>query len=261
MNRITNMYSPVWTIPKTDKFTSVSSSNIKNKVFKPKKSGTKASHIIFILDSSSSMNGIKAGTIDGFNEFLDIHKKESKEDGVKTYISLYSFNGYSTKKILDRKNVNSVENLTDSSYNPSGMTNLYDSIGKVMRKINNKVSKYKKSSRDSLIFVVLTDGQDNTSKKYNGGAIKEMVELAEQANWGFTFLGTNIDTFGIGTSMGFNLHNTVMYKGANIKESIAAAGEMTSRLRTVSLSGSSIIDAYSLSGYTEKERLESVGSE
>jgi len=57
----------------------------------------KLTEVVFILDESGSMNGLKDDTIGGFNSTLE---KQREEDGA-CLVSLVTFNNMS-KVILDR---------------------------------------------------------------------------------------------------------------------------------------------------------------
>ena len=43
------------------------------------------------------------------------------------------------------------------------------------------------------MVTILTDGEENASKKYSGIAIKKMIELLSEGNWTFTYIGTDHD--------------------------------------------------------------------
>ena len=104
--------------------------------FKPKRAGKNTSHVIFVLDDSGSMQSCRDATITGYNEYLQMQKKDAQETGIATFISLYKFDGRSLSSVFNRINVLEVSELNRDSYNPQGGTNLYDAIGGVMMQIN-----------------------------------------------------------------------------------------------------------------------------
>jgi len=226
--------------------------------FKPKRAGTKTSHVIFVLDDSGSMQNCRAATISGYNEFLQLQKEDAKNTGIPTFVSLYKFDGRNVNSVFSRVSVEEVEGLTEKTYNPQGMTNLYDAIGGVMMQINAQLAANKKVDRDSIIINILTDGHENSSKTFDNTSIKQMVEKAEGKNWGFMFLGANINAFAAGSSLGFNINNTMQYDTASMGNTMCSAAAMTSRMKSAYASNMDTTLAYASSGFTDQERTSAV---
>ena len=222
--------------------------------FKPKRAGTKTSHIVFVLDDSASMQASREATISGYNEYLKMQKKDAEANNITTFVSLYKFDGVNVNCVFNRINVNQVEELSKKTYDPNGMTNLHDAIGGVMIQVNTQLKAHKKEDRDSVIITILTDGHENASSTFNDVTIKQMVEKAEGKNWGFMFLGANIDAFAAGSSIGFNVNNTIQYSADSTSNTILAASAMTSRLRSAYASGTDTSVAYASAGFTAAER-------
>ena len=44
------------------------------------------------------------------------------------------------------------------------------------------------------MFVIITDGMENSSTKYSGRDVKQMIDEKKKIGWEFLFLGANIDT-------------------------------------------------------------------
>lgn len=229
--------------------------------FKPKRAGKNTSHVIFVLDDSGSMQSCRAATISGYNEFLQAQKADAIKTGIPTFISLYKFDGHNVGCVFNRVAVNEVENLTENSYNPQGTTNLYDAIGTVMVQINQQLAATKKENRDSIIITILTDGAENASRTYNNQAIKQMVEKAEGKNWGFMFLGANIDAFAAGSSLGFGVYNTIQYDTKSMVNTMNVASARTSRMKMAYASGLDTSTTYASTAFTSEEREAAVSND
>ncbi len=229
--------------------------------FKPKRAGKNPnlSHIIFVLDESSSMSSCWDQTISGYNEYLKAQKEDAEKTGIKTLVSLYKFNGYNVDCIFDRQDVAEVTPLTKSNYRPSGGTNLLDAMGGVMMKINLLLKEKKKADRESVIITVLTDGEENQSRTFKNSDIKAMVEKAEGKNWGFMFLGANIDAFHAGAAMGFNYNNTMQFNTSNAAETMRSASAMTARMKGAYASGLDTSSTYAATAFYDSERAAAVG--
>ena len=229
--------------------------------FKPKRAGTKTSHVIFVLDDSGSMQSCRAATISGYNEYLQSQKKDAVETGIPTFVSLYKFDGRSVNCVFNRVAADEVKELNENSYDPQGMTNLYDAIGGVMMQINSQLAANKKADRDSVIITILTDGHENASRTFNSQTVKQMVEKAEGKNWGFMFLGANIDAFAASSSLGFNVNNTMQYDTASMSGTMRSASAMTSRMKSAYASGMSTDATYASTAFTDAERTSAVSKD
>ncbi len=229
--------------------------------FKPKRAGKnpKLSHIVFVLDESSSMRACWDQTISGYNEYLAGQRLDAETNGIETLVSLYKFNGSQVNCVFDRVDVKLVKPLDKTSYYPNGNTNLHDAFGGVMMKVNSLLSYKNKANRESVIITILTDGEENSSRTFKSTDIKGMVEKAEAKNWGFMFLGANIDAFHAGSALGFSVNNTMQYDVNNIGATIRSASDMTSRMKSAYASGLTTDVTYATTAFTAAERSASVG--
>lgn len=223
--------------------------------FKPKRAGKNKSHVIFILDDSGSMQSCRESTIAGFNEYL---KGQQADKEIETFVSLYKFDGYSVNRFLNRVEVLKASPLNIQTYNPQGGgTNLLDAIGGVLMSINLDLQTVSKLERDSIIITVLTDGAENSSKTFSNENIALMIKKAENKNWGFMFLGANVDAFSVGSTLGFGINNTMQYDATNAAAAISSASAMTSRMKSSYAAGNNTQVVYEAAGFSDQERKES----
>ncbi|MCQ2580425.1 MAG: VWA domain-containing protein [Treponemataceae bacterium] len=165
--------------------------------------------IVFILDKSGSMEGLEKDTIGGYNAFLEKQKKLEGEAFVSTVL-------FSNKNevIHDRVSIKDVEPLTDEQYSVGGCTALLDAIGGAVHHIGN-IHKYARNEDvpEKTIFVITTDGQENSSREYDYRKIKHMIERQQKRfSWEFLFLGANIDAVGEAERLGINEDRAVRYE-------------------------------------------------
>lgn len=146
------------------------------------------SELVFILDRSGSMSGLEKDTIGGFNSLI---QKQRKEKG-KCYVSCVLFDDVQ-EVIYDRVPVNEVKKMTQKQYYARGCTALLDAMGGAIHHIGN-VHKYSKEEIGKTLFIIITDGLENSSKRYTYVTIKQMVERQkEKYGWEFIFIGANMD--------------------------------------------------------------------
>lgn len=166
--------------------------------------------IVFILDRSGSMSGLEADTIGGFNSLI---AKQKKEEG-EAYISTVLFDD-ECEVLYDRVRLDKIKPMTDEDYYVRGCTALLDAVGNAIHHIGN-VHKYAREEDrpEKTLFVITTDGQENSSRRYSYSKVKSMVERQKKRyGWEFLFLGANIDAaaeagrFGIAPDRAVKYHS------------------------------------------------------
>jgi uncharacterized protein YegL len=164
--------------------------------------------LVFILDRSGSMSGLEQDTIGGFNSMLEKQKKEEGEAFVTTVLF---DNNY--ELLHDRYNIKYIKPLTRDEYYVGGSTALLDAVGKTINKIDRSIASTIESERPSkVVFVIITDGMENSSHEYNHKIIKQMIEYHKSNDlWEFIFLGANIDAIETATSFGISEDRAVNF--------------------------------------------------
>lgn len=165
--------------------------------------------VVFILDRSGSMRGLEADTIGGFNSMLEKQRKETGE----AYISVVLFDDR-TEVLYDRIPAGRVEPMNDRQYYVRGCTALLDALGEAVHHIA-KVHKYagKENRPEKTLFVITTDGMENSSRKYTWRKVKTMIEKEkEKHGWEFLFLGANIDAIEVAGRFGIDKDRAVNYE-------------------------------------------------
>lgn len=193
----------------------------------------KKTELVFILDRSGSMSGMEKDTIGGFNSML---KKQREEPG-DVLVSTVLFDN-ETEVIHDRVSLEEVPELTEKEYYVRGCTALLDAVGGAIHHIGN-VHKYARSEDvpDRTLFVITTDGMENSSCRYSYDKVRRMIERQkERYGWEFIFLGANIDAaaeagrFEIDSSMAADYHCDETGTAVNFK----AIGEAITCVRECS---------------------------
>lgn len=164
--------------------------------------------LVFILDKSGSMGGLEKDTIGGFNTMLKKQKELSDECRITTVLF---DNRYEV--LHDRIDIRGVELITEKEYCVGGSTALLDAMGKTISKIisvqKNTTPEYR---ADKVLFVIITDGEENSSREYSVTRIREMVEHQKtKYGWEFIFLGANIDAIETAGRFGISADRAVDY--------------------------------------------------
>lgn len=151
--------------------------------------------IIAILDSSGSMEYMGKEPIQSINAFIETQRETA--NGKETF-SLITFSS-SVKTIINNEKLLDMEPIDQSSYIPEGFTALNDAICCTIKKT------LKSDNPDNKILLVITDGQENASKKYKKSDVKKYISLVEEKNnWKVIFLGANMNALEEGTDLNIN---------------------------------------------------------
>lgn len=218
---------------------------------KYKRAGTAGNLISIVLDESGSMASCRDATITGFNEYVN---GQRAADAGECWLTLNKFEGGNIRTVCTNADIKTATELSKKNYTPSGGTNLLDAIGYTIEQVNTFLSSKKKSDRPGVIIVIMTDGHENQSTRYNNEMIKNMVAAAEKADWSFVFLGANIDAFAVGSTFGMNQFNSANYSTANMVGTMATMSATTTRMRSAKMSGMDTRAVYSTSMFTDEEK-------
>jgi uncharacterized protein YegL len=155
------------------------------------------------------MSGLESDTIGGYNSMLEKQKAVAGECQITTVLF---DNNY--ELLHDRIDIRAVSPLTDNEYQVGGSTALLDAIGRTINKIGNAQKHPAEDYRaEKVMFVIITDGEENASREYTAEKVKAQIERQKSKyGWEFIFLGANIDAvetaarFGIDRSRAQNYH-------------------------------------------------------
>lgn len=160
----------------------------------------------FILDKSGSMGVIQDATISGVNEYIETLCNDKKSD---YSFSLTLFDTEVTTPIK-AESIKTVKKLDRTTYTPDGMTALYDAVCRTI-----KETKVKKNEK--VITVIMTDGDENSSREYKDTDMKALIQEREkEGNWTFVYLGANQDSYAKAQKFGIHASNASNYNATNV---------------------------------------------
>ena len=133
----------------------------------------KPSHVemVLVLDESGSMSNLTNDTIGGFNSMIE---KEKKLD-VDAHVTTVLFNDQ-YKMLYNRRELKDVRKMTDKDYTPGGMTALLDAVGRTIHKMDMVAGIHRKDKGNKVLFVIITDGEENDSKEYTYADVKKLIK-------------------------------------------------------------------------------------
>lgn len=181
--------------------------------------------LVFILDRSGSMAGLESDTIGGFNGMIAQHRSEGGDVLVSTVLF-----DHEHEVVHDRVRIADVPALTSKEYYTRGCTALLDAMGDAIHHIKN-VHKYARPEDRPArtMFIITTDGMENSSTRYTADQVRAMVKQQEEAGWAFVFLGANIDAVQVAGGLGIRPEFAAEFAcdAAGVRENFASLGAMT----------------------------------
>lgn len=162
-------------------------------------------HVSILIDRSGSMSRLKSDVIGGFNQLVEDQQKEAGE----LTLSLVQFddmNGLQFEVTNDFSPIKEVKLLDEMNYAPRGGTPLNDALVRLIELTGNKLASLSEDQRpEKVMFVVITDGEENSSKEFNTQHVKDKIDHQEQKyGWKFLYLGANQDSFTEAKTRGFS---------------------------------------------------------
>lgn len=181
--------------------------------------------LVFILDRSGSMAGLESDTIGGFNGMIAQHRSEGGDVLVSTVLF-----DHEHEVVYDRVRIADVPALTSKEYYTRGCTALLDAMGDAIHHIKN-VHKYARPEDRPArtMFIITTDGMENSSTRYTADQVRAMVKQQEEAGWAFVFLGANIDAVEVAGGLGIRPEFAAEFAcdAVGVRENFASLGAMT----------------------------------
>ena len=168
-----------------------------------------------LLDRSGSMANCVDDTIGGFNTFMKTQPPE-------TIISLTLFDH--EIETLYTQQVRDAPLLDTKTFVPRGATALLDSIGHVIKMI--PVDAVKPT------VVILTDGFENSSKKYTKFHINDLITEKKKLGWEFVFLAANQDAIQAANELGISESSAMNFSAETVGFAMKSASEAITRTRT-----------------------------
>lgn len=190
-------------------------------------------HIFVIIDKSSSMQHRAREVIDGFNQFI----KEQKALPGKAFINLVYFDSYVSNPVTACL-LENFNRLDETNYVPGGMTALNDAVGQTITHARNSLGDHAK-----VIFCIMTDGEENSSREYNTQRVKQLVEHQQGVNWKFIFLGANLNAFAQANAFGIDAFTQARYSDKVVGGTLRAMSSVTNAVASYRSSSVGAIDA------------------
>ena len=150
--------------------------------------------LIFIIDASTSCEDYVETTKKGYDDLITARKNSVGVTNVTTAL-------FTDKcRIVNyRKNINHVEKL---KYFANGNTCFYDTLCKTIKQIRSE-------TKNRGIVAIMTDGEDNSSIKYDLQDVRRLISDCKKDDWIFLFFGRMLECDKVAEELGIDNDHVV----------------------------------------------------
>lgn len=138
-------------------------------------------HITLVVDRTGSMSGMSSEATTAINAFVADQKRVDGECS----LLLADFDSQeSFRTVYD----GTLADCPAYSLEARGMTPLWDAVGRGITQTGQRLAALAEDERPSkVIFVVVTDGEENASREYNARQVRDLI-LDHENTWGWEFV-------------------------------------------------------------------------
>lgn len=159
-------------------------------------------NVYILLDRSGSMDNLWKEALGSINAYVEKLSKETK-----VYMAVFD----TEYDVVRQSNAGSWKPITKDEIAPCGMTALFDASARIMQHAID-------DNADKAVIVVMTDGEENSSRNFKQLDVKSLVSKLDQRKYELVFLGANFDkvgdvaqTYGKGADKFMNITAKNMY--------------------------------------------------
>lgn len=199
--------------------------------------------ITLVVDRSGSMGAIRDDAQGGVNAFI---ARQVQEPG-EALLTLVQFD---TQYEFVHRGV-PIGQVPPYSLEPRGSTALLDAVGRAINETGSRLAAIAEPQRPGLvIFMVVTDGQENSSHEFTKAQVKQLIEHQQSVyNWHFTFLAANQDAFAEAGGLGIHVAGAANVSMQRFEAAYGSSGDKVARMRKQRSSGETVSN-----DFTDEER-------
>jgi len=161
--------------------------------------------LVFVVDRSGSMSSIASDMEGAIKSVIKDQNKLDKE----ILVTFVRFD-IEYEKVFNHIPIADIPEITIEA---RGMTALLDAMGKTINSFEREFSEKEKKERpEKVLFMIITDGEENSSKEFSKEKVFGMIETVKRDHgWDFTFIGANQDAIKEGGNLGISRGSSINY--------------------------------------------------
>lgn len=178
-----------------------------------------------VVDRSGSMESIREDAEGGVNTLI---AEQAKQPG-ECLVTLVQFD---QEYEFVQRGIKASD-CPPYKLKPRGMTALLDAVGRAINETGERLAALPEAERPGLVvFVISTDGQENSSHEFTREQVKQMIEHQQNVyNWQFTFLAANAAAFAEAGGMGIAADQAAQFAAGKVLHANLATARKVARMR------------------------------
>lgn len=178
------------------------------------------------------MAPIANDVIGGFNTFID----EQIRNGADARMTIVQFDSQDPQDVtIWGAPLPEITHLDSQTFEPRGGTPLLDATGLLIGRtmVDQSARIAAGLQAEDIIFVTITDGEENQSREFNLAQIRDLIEKRTQDGWSFIYLSAGIDAYADAAQMGIHSGDTQQWKrdGKNARLAFSSTSDAVSNMR------------------------------
>jgi len=164
---------------------------------------TPKTHLYLLLDRSGSMEAIRGDVIGGVNAFL----ADQRSDGDDALVTLVQFDTVDPCHVVaEAVPIREITDLDGRSFVPRGGTPLLDASGAIIAMAERRATIRATHGLvpEQVLVATVTDGQENSSRRYTRAALAEVVAARRADGWLFAYLSADPEAYADARSFGYD---------------------------------------------------------
>jgi VWA domain containing CoxE-like protein len=174
--------------------------------------------VTMVLDRSGSMECCRAATIESVNAYLAKSRADENLKDADFELAIFDTEAYQT---IRAGKLAGVKDISRDDFEPRGGTPLLDAVGRGIDGLD------KRAVDDKAVLVIVTDGEENSSRKHSDESIKALLDNRQEKGWLVIFLGAGLNSARQGMRMGVVSANvaSIALDGASLGATMDAMAE------------------------------------
>jgi hypothetical protein len=178
------------------------------------------------------MAPIANDVIGGFNTFID----EQIRNGSDARMTIVQFDSQDPQDVtIWGAPLPEITHLNSQTFVPRGGTPLLDATGLLIGRtmVDQSARIAAGLQAEDIIFVTITDGEENDSTEFNLAQIRELISKRTQDGWAFIYLSAGLDAYADAAQMGIHSGDTQQWKrdGKNARLAFSSTSDAVSNMR------------------------------
>lgn len=176
--------------------------------------------VYILLDRTGSMQVRWVEALSSVNAYVEKLAKDKAKAAVTLALFDRHANGPQFDVIRDKQSPADWKPVSDADATPRGDTPLYDAVGKL-------VNLAEQENSEKAVLVVMTDGQENSSREMTRESAKAALERCKRRGWQVVFLGADFDAVTQASTVGVMRANSLNMSVGNYAATMDSLGEKT----------------------------------